>query len=210
MTETFLKARREWIAAGVGGKQAWTRCSPSSWASPETRGQGWDESGPWGHAGGCRGTMDDAGVPLYIGAPCVSLPSSHLEDWLISSPHPCRERRPSLVSPRFTQWPQGGRVGTRELPPPEDADAWAGGRGRCSGSVCSMQRLLGTGERVGGGLSGWSPAPSPTAPSGILAPAGRGSGGAAAAAGVSPGPWRPGDVSGGGGPCPSPIKSHAL
>ena len=138
VTETFLKARREWIAAGVGGKQAWTRCSPSSWASLETRGQGWDESGPWGHAGGCRGTMDDAGVPLYIGAPCVSLPSSHLEDWLISSPHPCRERRPSLVSPRFTQWPQGGRVGTRELPPPEDADAWSGGRGRCSGSVCSM------------------------------------------------------------------------
>lgn len=55
---------------------------------------------PGGMLVGCRGTRDDAGVPLYAGAPCVSLPSPHLEDRLISSPHPCRERQPSLVSPR--------------------------------------------------------------------------------------------------------------
>ena len=51
---------------------------------------------------------------------------------------------------------------------------------------------MGKGRR--GSLWGWSSVPSPTAPSGHLAPAGRGSGGAGA--GVSPSPWRPGDESG--------------
>lgn len=141
---------------------------------------------PGGMLVGCRGTRDDAGVPLYAGAPCVSLPSPHLEDRLISSPHPCRERQPSLVS-----LPQ------RMLTPGLEEEAGALG----------LFDAEATGDGGEGGrrsLWGWSRAPSPTARSGHLAPAGRGSGGAAAGAGVSPGPWRPGDVL--GGPARPPLS----
>ena len=93
------------------------------------------EVGPGAHWGRLQGDKR-----TRLGCRCMwELPACPFqpapEDWPISSPHPRRERRPPLASPRFTQWPQGGKVGTRELPPPEDADAWAGGRGRCSGSV---------------------------------------------------------------------------
>lgn len=96
-------------------------------------------------------------------------------------------------------------MGTRELPPPEDADAWAGGRGRCSGSVrCRGYREHGRGwEGVSLELE---PCSLPHGPLGTLGPSWEG---------LWWGwcrcePWSVAAWGRVGGPCPSPVKSRTL
>lgn len=158
-----------------------------------------------GHTGGgCRGTSGRGWAAAVCGS-CPRVPSSpHLRIGPFLPPTPAgRGGLPwpppgSHSGPREARWGPGSSHPQKMLTPGLEEEAGALGLFD-AGATGDM------GEGGRGSLWSWSPAPSPTAPSGHLAPAGRGSGGASA--GVNPGPWWPGDALGGSA-CPPLSPAH--